>query len=338
LKLREVTLTALVMCGLSLSRGAQAEPVDDKTRNAARSLAEQGRDVYDKGDFERARDLFHRAYALVPAPTIALYEGRSLAKLGRLVQAQEAYLRAVRTQLNADSPEPFRKAVHEAEGEEVALEPRIPKVTLTISGPGAQGPELTVTVDGEPTKPELLGVEMPINPGPHVVLAAALGGDQARVPFSIDERERKSVEIKVAAAKIAKAAPPPPPPVEKAPPSEKPAASPSSWQKPAAFAAGGVGVVGLATGIITGSMAAARYSDAKSQCPNHVCVEGSAGQDKLDSFRSLRTVSTIGYIVGGVGLAASITLFVLLPSDHAEGTASAGVWLGANGGGVMGAF
>ena len=323
---------------LLLSRGAAAQAVDDKTRNAARSLAEQGRDVYDKGDFERARDLFHRAYALVPAPTIALYEGRSLAKLGRLVQAQEAYLRAVRTPLSADSPEPFRKAVHEAEGEETALEPRIPKVTLSMAGPGAQGPELAVTVDGEPTKAELLGVEMPINPGPHVVLAAAKGGEQTRVAFSIDERERKSVEVNVGPAKLVVASPAAPahPPDPPAP--DKPVQTRASWQKPAAFVAGGVGVAGLATGIIAGSMSASRYSDAKSECPNHTCVEGSPGADKLDSFRSLRTVSTIGYIVGGVGLAAGVTLFVLAPSEHTESAASAGLWLGPNGAGVMGAF
>jgi hypothetical protein len=330
--------TVAMSFALLLSHSAMAQAVDDKTRNAARSLAEQGRDVYDKGDFEKARDLFHRAYSLVPAPTIALYEGRSLAKLGRLVQAQEAYLRAVRTPISADSPEPFRKAVHEAESEETALEPRIPKVTLVVAGPGAEGPELSVSVDGEPTKAELLGVEMPINPGPHVILAAAKGGEQARVAFSINEREVKSVDVKVPAAKLD--APPkvvvtrPP-----APPPDKPVASRSTWQKPAAFAAGGLGIAGLATGIITGSMAASRYSDAKSECPNRRCVEGSAGQDKLDSFRSLRTVSTIGYIVGGVGLAASVTLFVLAPSSaHAEGSASAGIWLGSNSAGVMGAF
>jgi hypothetical protein len=67
---------------------------------------------------------------------------------------------------------------------------------------------------------------------------------------------------------------------------------------------GGVGVAGVAAGIITGLMAGSRHATAEQKCPERSCIEGSEGAEALDSFRTLRTVSTIGYVVGGVGLAA----------------------------------
>jgi hypothetical protein len=315
---------------------AFAQPqLDDKTRNAARSLAEQGREVFDAGDFERAYDLFHRAYGLVPAPSIALYEARALAKLGRLVQAQETYLRAVRTKLTADSPEAFRKAVHEAETEEMALEERIPKLTLVLVGPGAKLSNVSVKADGELLAPELVGVEMPINPGSHVVTAAAPGGDETSVTVTIAEGAKQRFELTVAAP-VVKAQPTSAKPSRVVTSPQDRAAPAAHWQKPAGYVAGAIGVAGLATGIVTGSMAQSHYSQVKSECPNHTCVDGSSGADELASFRTLRTVSTVGYIVGGVGLAAGVTLIVLAP--RSERAASAAVWLGPGSAGLRGAF
>lgn len=87
-------------------------------------------------------------------------------------------------------------------------------------------------------------------------------------------------------------------------------------------------------------MAGSRYSQAKRECPDHACVEGSAGWDTVQSFRTLRTVSTVGYIVGGVGLAAGTTLFLLAPAKATSTgrTGSVNVWLNVGGVGVAGAF
>jgi hypothetical protein len=114
----------------------------------------------------------------------------------------------------------------------------------------------------------------------------------------------------------------------------------STWQAKAGLVAGGVGALGLTTGIVTGLMAGSRYSKAESGCPQHACVQGSAGADALDSFRTLRTVSTIGYIVGGVGLAAGTTLFLIAPANASTAARAGGVnvWVGASSVGVLGAF
>jgi hypothetical protein len=319
-----------------------AEPVDDSERNAARNLAEQGRDAFDKGDFARSLDLFHRAYDLVQAPTLALYEARSLAKLGRLVEAEEAYLRAIRAQLGPGAPEAFRKAVRDAGSEALQLGPRVPKVTIVLAGPGAQLPELRVTLNRERVKSALLGVEMPIDPGTHELEAQSPGGEVARVRFAIDERERKTVELRVSApASVSRPAvrpTPRPTPTPSSAPRSSPEPQPSSWHRPGALAAGGLALVGVGTGIVAGVMASSKHADAERECPNRACVEGTEGADSLSAFRSLRTVSTIGYVVGAAGVAAGLTFLLTAPSPRGSSRAAVGVWVGASGAGVTGAF
>jgi hypothetical protein len=311
-----------------------APPEDDSTRNAARSLAEQGRDAFERGDFERSRDLFRRAQELVQAPTLALYEARSLVRLGRLVEAQESYLRAIRAPLEATSPEAFRKAVREAELDEQQLAPRLPKVTIVVSGTGATAPGLVVNLDERRLQPALVGVEMPLDPGRHLLQAELPGGQPSRVEFTIAEREQQTVEVRVdlPPRQPTKAVLAPPRPAVR----EAPRPSPSTWHRPAAFVAGGVGVAGLATGVVAGLVAASKHRDAERQCPNLTCVQGSAGEDSLNEFRSLRTVSTLGYVVGGLGVAAGVTFFLIAPSRRDDGHVA--IWLGARSAGLSGAF
>ena len=331
----------LVATASSFSPCALAQAVDDSTRNAARSLASQGKEALDQADYERARDLFHRAYTLVPAPTIALYEGRALAKLQRLVEAEEALMRAARTSLDGESPEPFRKAVHDAEEDLVALQARMPKVTILPKGPGAGDPQLSVTLDGRPLASALVGVELPIDPGEHTLSAVAPGGPPVQITFSVAEKQRPKVELVVPAGHHAAA----PRPATVAPPPAAPAAQevksePVAWQKRAGLIVGGVGVAGLLTGVITGLMAGSRYSKAERECPDRRCVEGGAGWDTVQSFRTLRTVSTVGYIIGGVGLAAGTTLYLIAPSPRSNGTQTGRLklWVSASSAGLAGAF
>lgn len=336
------TCRALGLAALStlLSSNVLAQAVDDNTRNAARSLAGQGKEAFEQADFEHARDLFHRAYTLVPAPTIALYEGRALTKLRRFVEAEEAFMRAARTTLDAESPEPFRKAVRDAEDDLAALQVKMPKVTIVTSGAGASDPALTVSLDGRPLKSALLGVEMPVDPGTHTLSAVAPGGAPTQVSFTAAEKQRQKVELVVQAG--GKAAPAIAPIVKPEAPHEPPPreSAPSPWHARSGFIAGGVGVAGVVTGIVTGLMAGSRYKEAERECPEQHCVQGGAGWDKVESFRTLRTVSTVGYIVGGLGIAAGTTLLLTAPrkSTASAQAKSVNIWVGPASVGLLGAF
>lgn len=335
-RLRVLGLALSLSCAaLTSAPHAWSQQVDDATRNTARSLAGEGKDAFDAKNYARAFDLFHRAYALVPAPTIALYEAQSLIKLGRLVEAEEAYMRAIRTTLDAHSSEQFRAAVQDAERELAELQPRLPKATIVITGPAAGSTDVQVTLDGKPLPPAMVGVGIPVDPGRHVLRAVASGGEPSEVSFEISEKEQRRLEIAPVPGEVA--APPPVVRADTAPPDVAPKPQ-RPWQKPLGIAVGSVGVAGLATGIVTGLMAGSRHATVERDCPGKVCTEGSAAADALESFRTLRTVSTIGYVVGGVGLAAGAALLLTAPPSSSQSARSVEVWVTAGGVSVQGAF
>ena len=193
--------TACWLCLLLLASSALAQApgaVDDATRNAARELAHRGTDAFERGDYAAAQDLFRRSYALVPAPTLSLREARALEKLGRWVEAAEAYVRTTRTPLDSSSPAPFRTAVHAAQNELAALRPRIPLLTIAIAGPAAAEPGVRVELDGKALPGALLGVEIPVDPGVHRIEARS-SSRQGRAEISLEPGARQKLALELEA-------------------------------------------------------------------------------------------------------------------------------------------
>jgi hypothetical protein len=192
----------------------------------------------------------------------------------------------------------------------------VPQLEIVVEG-GVPGEVPTVTVDGHALNPALIGVASPINPGKHDLVATTPSGSNASGNVELAEGETKQVRLTLSASGGALSA------ETKATPGD--AAKPrGSAQRLWGFVALGVGAAGVGTGIVTGLMATSKHSSAKSGCPGSVCVAGSQGESDLEAFRTLRTVSTIGYIVGGVGAAAGVTLLILAPKTPAGQSAAGG--------------
>lgn len=327
-----VTGTLLFAVALSVTGVAVAEE-DDASKNAARELAEQAAKAMEAEDYAKAQDLYQRAYALVPAPTLSLRHARALARGGRWVEALEAYVRTTRTRVDASSPEAFREAVQQAQTELAELRPRVPRAIVVVKGIDRKSKDLSVTVDGRPLAAVLLGVPAPVDPGKHELVAKTADGREARATLELGEKEEKSVELVL-----------PPAPEGGAPTAQRPgepgaksgAGAGGSSQKTWAFVALGAGVAGLGVGVVTGLMATSKHQSAEDACPGGACVQGSSGADDAESFRSLRTVSTVGYVVGIVGVGAGITLWLTSPK-RAE-SARVGAWMGPNSAGLRGRF
>jgi hypothetical protein len=329
-------MLCLVVAATTRPPPAMAQSSDDSTRDAARSLAADGRVAYRAGDYPRAIELFHKAFALFPAPTISLYEARALARSGQLVEAAGVYTKTMGIAVDDRSPEQFHRAVRDAEAELAELKPRIPRVVLDMRPPPAATADLTIILDGVTWNRELLGVEAPANPGRHRVAARTPEGDRASQVFTLAEGESKHVELVLESAPVERAAPDPSTrPIDERLPGES---SPSS-RRMIGYVAIGVGAAGIGTGIVAGLLASSRYDDAESQCPDHRCTEGTAGGSSLAEFRTLRTVSTVGYVMGGVGIATGVTM-LLVHSKAGPRSRSASVrpWIGAGCAGVAGAF
>jgi hypothetical protein len=285
-------LTGVLLC----TSPAFAE--DAETRTAARDLATQGAQAFDAGDYARASDFFRRAHELVPAPSIALLQARSLAKLGQLLEAIDIYEQTARFKLPDDAPEAYLQAVETARSEMEDVRHRLPRLKLILVGVSSTEP-VQVSMDDKPTPGALLGVERPINPGQHRIEARVAGQLRATRELNIDEGQSYQIELDVRPAQ------PAPKPVI-AEPASAPAAKPHSWRKTGGYVALGVGALGLGIGTYTGIVALHHKSDLDSVCKPS-CPPSSA--DDIDSFRSNRTVS---YVSFGVGIAAAATGVALL--------------------------
>ncbi|MCB9588519.1 MAG: hypothetical protein H6718_24130 [Polyangiaceae bacterium] len=323
--------TCLLMLALSTS-SALAQPAGAADRSAARQLGQEGVALYQKGEYDSALDRLSRAEALVPAPSLSLWAARSLVKLGRLVEANERYLAATRVNveeqgLDAARLEVQKKAQADAAKERTELLPRIPKLTVKLKPVGAVA---QVTIDGRELPAALIGVPHPIDPGKHRV---ELGGEAQEVILT--EGEAKEVELNAPAVD----ATPPPMPANVAP---KPATTPPADASPRAgsppvdagsessalpaYLALGMGGAGFIFGGVTGFIALQKKSDLDDNCPDKSC--GPEFHADVDSYDSMKLLSTIGLAVGVVGVASGV---VLLISRSRESEVHARVGLGSVG-------
>jgi hypothetical protein len=288
-------LIPLVAALSLLPATARAQP-SDPNRATARTLANEGQEAFDKGDYKTAVDRFARADALYHAPTLLLALAHAQIAMGKLVSASETYNRIVSEGAPPRSPQAFVKAVEDATKELAALEVRIASLIIDVHGSDAAA----VTIDDTPVPGAALGVKRPTDPGEHVLRATAPGFRDAQVSITLAEGATRNVTLELK-------------PVGVTPPSdEKPGLGSGSPQKTLGIAVAGVGGAGLLMGGITGFIALNQHGKLVEACgpTRHCPVEQ---KDALDSFHTVSTVSTIGFAVGGAALATGVVLILTAP-------------------------
>src|SRR5258708_9446245 len=82
-----------------------------------------------------------------------------------------------------------------------------------------------------------------------------------------------------------------------------------STQRTIAIGAGVVGVVGIGVGAIFGLKASSSWSNAKSSCNAYPSGCGAVATSGESDARSQASLSTVGFIVGGVALAGGAVLW-----------------------------
>lgn len=110
----------LALACLTQSSAVWAQPgaaPEAANLDLARSVAVTGREAFNAGDYETALSLFRRAYGLFPAPTVVLYEARTLERMGLWVEALDAFERTTSTPIPSGSPAQFAEAIGAAREE-----------------------------------------------------------------------------------------------------------------------------------------------------------------------------------------------------------------------------
>jgi len=282
---------ALAACLFFMSTAAFGAPATDKDR--ARELAQTAADLLDEKKYTEALDAANKAESLYHAVFHLYIAARSLDGLGRLTEAAETYERVLAEPLPASAPKVFRDAQAESKGLLAELLARLPTVLGKVSGAPVETAKATLA-----DKPVDIasGVAMRADPGSHVVRVTADG----RAPFEktitlpnkggvvVVEAELTTVggQTKISDGSNAKGGSVVP-----------------------AVVAFGVGAAGLALGGAMGGLELGKVKDLEKRCPNKMCPADA--QADLDKANQLATLSTVGFVVGGVGVAAGVVLLAV---------------------------
>lgn len=326
---------------VGLTLGSLAWGQTDEERAGARSLAVRAVEAYKQGKWEETADLMRRAEQIVHAPTHLFYLGQAEERLGHLVAARECYLKIVREQLPPKAAAAFVSAQEEAKDSLAALTPRIAEVTVVLNKDSADQ-KVAVSMDGKPIPDALVGVARPVDPGVHEFLASAPGVRSEQVRIDVGEGASETVTLTIGSGSAAggRAAPTSPP--------DAPSPKPSSESGVGAYQIGaytvlGVGVVGLGVGTVYAIVGSNKRSDANELCApdrDGNCTGDRKAIESLDSDADqAKTISTIGFIGGGVCVAAGVTMLLLAPSKS-EAPKSAWVrpYMGPQSLGLVGGF
>jgi hypothetical protein len=306
---------ALGLCVLTSSVTALAQP-SAAQKETARGLMAEGRELREQGDMPGALARFAAADSLMGVPTTGYEMAAAQADLGKWVEARETLRRVLALPQSPDDPPPFSEARAKARALDQRLQSRIGALHFVVSGVGASE-TLSLSVDGESVPVAALGMPFRVNPGKHAVSARA-GGREAKVEVDALESRTVKVELQLAegqarpapaAVALEEQQPPPHAPAEPAPPAEEPAVKSGSGAPPLAWVAGSVGVAGLVVGGVAGLVAISHKNAAAEDCVNGECPRST--WNDLDSANSMATLSTVGFIVGAVGIAVGASALIL---------------------------
>lgn len=294
-------------------------------KEAVRVLSNEAAKDFEGGRLEAAREKFLRAYAIAKVPRLALHTGRTSERLGRLVEAYELFREAIALERNELwLKQAQEQAQAEARGELLRLQPRLAKLVIRLSG--TTNCEVEVTLDDVAVPAALLGVKRYVDPGSRRI-AGRCGTQKAEQQVNLAEGESKEVVLEFSSA------PPLPVVAESAPASTSTPTRrasdqelrgmrdarahpprPGQIQRSAGWVGLAVGAAGVAVGSVAGAVVASKYGDLKAACPDRRCQSARSGE--VESYDRWQTVSTLGFVLGGIGAAAGLTLLLTSPKPN----------------------
>jgi len=254
----------------------------------------------------------------------ARYEqGLSLRAHGKLQAARGALVTCASTSCPSQLREECARRAEEVNAQ-------LPSVVFEVKdAEGADLSNVTIVMDGAPLTSKLDGSAITIDPGEHAFQLTVSGQPPVARTLLIREGDKGRRE------RVVIGSPPPEAPAVPATPVLPAATRPAPEPAPAeaggsrrhviAYVVGGAGIVGIGVGAAFGAAAFSQWSSAKSDCPT-ACGANTTARNDATREKSIAstsaTVSTAGFIAGGVGVAAGAVLLLLSPG---RSTQAAGV-------------
>ena len=324
-----LALAAALFTGSAFADGVAPNAATPVQREQAQTRFARGRELFTQSQFVAALEAFRGSMEIVSSPNARLYIARCLREMGNLGAAYNEFVRTVAEARDAAREDAkYQKTADAAEEERKALAAKVGFVSVVVAHPG------------DATVMRVAGEEIPRARWNEPVAVAA---GRAEVSVETPSKPPQTLTVDVAAgqtrtlnfdaegsAPMAQPPPPPPPP--------PPAAEDDSGRRnarTASFIAAGVGVVGLATFAIFGTMSNAKYNDLKSACNGGPCP--SSRQSDIDAGKRDQRIANVALVFGILGAGAAVTLFILSQPNKSQPPAAALV-VGPTELGLRGAF
>lgn len=299
-----VALPAVVM---SIAVGAAAllspSPAWAQKRDptTATELFTRGRAAAKKGDFATACPLLEESNRLDPKVGTQLNLADCLEKQKRIASALEIWHAAVQL---AESTHDPRAA--EAKRRAAALEPRVPRLTITTAA--GTPADVSVTRDDVELGSASLGIPIPVEPGAHTVKVTARDHEPREYALNLEEKERKTLEVDVGKKKASK--PAEAPPIASASSDGAARASSGGAGRTVGYVLGAVGLAGLVGGVVSGLMLQQKKATINDHCDAQKTCDPQ-GLDAVEGARTLLTLNTVSWAVGIAGVGAGTLLIIV---------------------------
>lgn len=282
----------------------------------------QGRALIEKKQYEEALRELTASYELMDSPNTLLLMAHAERELGRLGKAASLYEQVVEDAKKrvAAGEARFQKTVDDADGWLRKLSELLGKLTVVVT----HAPEgTTITVNGDVVdttrSDDTLRVDAVWWPAGSVkVEATTEGGVTRAMTAEVPKGGPASVALDLGGV------------VETQEPAQSLKPEPMSVETDdlqrktiptASWVTGGIGVAGLATFAIFGSMAKSKSEDLDACAPR--CPESE--RDTADAGKRDQTIANVGLAVGGIGLAAAAGFYIFQKPPEQDASVSWGV-------------
>jgi len=282
---------AVVITGLAIATPATA---DDQQPDAA-ELKRQGDAAMASLHYRDALAAYEKAYAINHDPAILYNRARGEQALGDFPAALDAIEEFVRA-----APDDLKRRVPKLADLVADIRSRVALVVVNCAVDGA-----SVFVGGRLVGKTPLSAPLRVAAGEVAVSVEA----HARVTFRQDVNAPGGKITTVNATLASEVTETPAQPLPQVPERTE-RYVPGGWRI-AAFTMGGVGIAGLVAGGVFGGLVASKTSDAAPNCPSKAC--NPAGWQDIADAKTFATISTVGFVAGGVLVAGSVVLFLVAP-------------------------
>jgi hypothetical protein len=317
--------TACQLCVLGQTSRLWATEHDEA---AARVLFSEGRELVDSGHYAEGCAKFEESLKLDPGVGTSFNLADCQERLGRTASAWARFLDvAAATKLEGQQE---RERVARARAS--ALEPRLSRLNINV---GAKRDGLIIERDGLPIDAAAWDVPVPVDPGPHLVVARAPGAKEWSQTANIPEGP-STVLLLVPALESLPSSPEPATTLARDNETPSLAVQPSpdsaprrAWSPPGVVL-GTLGAVVLSTGGVFALALSSENEQAKALCPESKCRDSDEKRQHDTLVSDAHRDRAVAFVAAGVGTSALVAAAYLLLRPKPASRPAHSAWFAAH--------